>query len=232
MVLRRFHRLSVFALVVLGLEASACDKLAKKDEAAADTSDSDDAKSKKKKKKKDDEENADATATASATASAAPTASATATATAEASAAPPPSASAAMPPTSTGEAKRYPDETPLPDKKRTVKRTATARKEADHSSDIVVTLQNGNEVSQVAERKEFTLVTWKNKSGDHYGWVDTAQAFQDQPVAVNNVGDAGPPPDIAGLARPDAGAKPPPPPPVVVRPGPTVDPARRPTAPR
>jgi hypothetical protein len=218
-------RILLAALIVVGLEASACDKLLKKDDATADNDDDDTPKKKKKKKKSDDDDEApSAEPSASAVATAEPTASATAEPSAVASAEP--SASASATAAYSGEATRYPDETQLPDEKRKIRNVVAARKETDHVSEVVVTLQPGNEVDQVAERHEFTLVTWKNKSGDHYGWVDTLQAFQDRSIATTPVPQVSAipaasahPPDIAGLARPTAPLKPPPAPPVLRRPG-------------
>jgi len=102
-----------------------------------------------------------------------------------------------------GEATRYTDETPnyvtRPDVP--VVNAAPARKEANKTSDVVVTLQPGNKVTLVAERHEFTLVTWKNKSGDHYGWVETALAFKTDHPGVHSPGD------LEGLGRVDPGGK-------------------------
>jgi hypothetical protein len=196
-------RLSSVALLVVAassFELSGCDKLLKKDAATADTSDDD---APKKKKKSDDDSAPSSTASAAVTASASATATASATAEASASASAAASASASSGPRMSVEAMRYDDETSLPDKKRAVTMTAPARKAADRTSDIVVTLQPGNEVTQVAERHEFTLVTWHNKSGDHYGWVETNVAFRDTGVHPPVT-----PIEIEGLGRPGQPSQP------------------------
>lgn len=165
----------VVAFVTLAFGATACDKLGgtKKDESSASDDDSSSKKKKKKKKKAeddDDDEAPSATPTASATASASATPTATPSATAEPTAAPTASASAA-PDASSGDVKRYSDETP-DHGDLNISKPSPAHKEAQPSSEIVITLQPGSQVQKVARWGTWSLVSWKNKSGEHFGWID------------------------------------------------------------
>lgn len=186
--------------ILLAFSTTSCDKLGgKKDETSSDSKDKDDdddssSKSKKKKKKKKDDDDSDDEdkAKPSATASAAPVAPPTPT--------PTPSDTAA--PQDTGDVKRYPDETP--DKGNlSISSAVAARKEANRTSELVLTLQPGSQVQRVARYTTYTLVSWTNKSGTHYGWVETNKAFKDITF------DGGAPKEIEGLGQTkfDAGPK-------------------------
>ena len=193
MLTRGIGRTLSVACIMLAFGATSCDKLggAKKssDETSSDDESDDTPKKKKKKKKSDDEDEPTAKPTATQTAAPAPTP------------APSPTDTAPAGP-NTGDVKRYPEETP--DKGNlSISQAVAARKEANRSSELVLTLQPGSEVQRMARYSTFTLVTWKNKSGDHYGWVETSKAFKD------TVLDAGAPKEIEGLGSTkfDAGPK-------------------------
>lgn len=162
----------VLLATFLGSGVASCDKLGmggKKEETAEKASDSDsadesdedgDKKKKKKKKKKSDDE----TPTATAAPTPAPT---------------PPPTPAPTTPTTSGEAKRYTGETP-DSGQLAISKTVPARKEADRKSEVVVTLQPGSAVTRVARYGGYVLVTWTNKSGEHFGWVELSQAVSDR----------------------------------------------------
>jgi hypothetical protein len=205
MILRGASRTLLVAFIAIAFGSTGCDKLGlggkKSDESSSSDDDSSSKKKKKKKKKSDDEDTDEESPSASATASAAPTATATASATAAptASASAAPSASAPEP-EATGDVKRYPDETP-DHGDLSITKASPAHKEATTSSEVVITLQPGSAVQRVAKYQTWQLVSWKNKSGEHFGWIDNRKTTTlDHP-------DAGPT-QIEGLDRRDAGVKP------------------------
>jgi hypothetical protein len=198
-------RRSWLLVLVLAVALGGCDQLGgKKDSADKETSaDEDDSKKKKKKKKKkaDDEEEEEeeeasakptAEPTATATATAEPAATAEPSATVEAAA----TASASADPAATGDVKRYKDE--VPDSgKLAISNPVTARKEANTTSETIVVIQPGSEVTRVARLGPYTLVSWKSKTGDKFGWIETSKAQKHTDL-----------PDAGVVAKPDAAKKP------------------------
>ncbi len=95
-------------------------------------------------------------------------------------AAPPP---AAPPPAAPAtDVTRYPDEQPLTGNT-TTSNDVAARKQTNTQSEIVQNLAHGSTVTRVARSGNWTLVSWKQTTGDKMGWVETTKAF------VNNDDD-------------------------------------------
>ncbi|HTJ80314.1 MAG TPA: hypothetical protein VL400_01290 [Polyangiaceae bacterium] len=175
-------RTSLALALILSLCLPGCDKLggssssSKKSEAKSsesdesESSDESSSKSKKKKKKKKADEESEEEASAKPTAAPAPTPSATETAPAPSAA---PSAE-----TMSGDAKRYPQQEVADTGKLAISNPVPARKEADNRSETVLVLQPGNEVNRVARMGPYELVSWTNKSGDKFGWIEIAKAVK------------------------------------------------------
>lgn len=119
--------------------------------------------------KKDDEDKADSAAPAAP----APPPPAPTTAAPPAAPAPAPAPAPAAP---AGDVTRYPDEQPLTGGA-TISNDVAAHKQANVQSEIVQHLAHGSAVTKVARSNGWTLVSWKQSTGDKMGWVETSKAF-------------------------------------------------------
>jgi len=99
---------------------------------------------------------------------------------------PPPQAPAAPAPAAPtpaapagGDVTRYPDESPLTGGAN-VSNDVSAHKQASQASEIVQAIARGSAVTKVARSGLWTLISWKQTTGDKMGWVESAKAFNDR----------------------------------------------------
>ena len=78
-----------------------------------------------------------------------------------------------------GDVTRYPDGSPLTGGAN-VSNDVNAHKQASQASELVQVIARGSAVTKVARSGLWTLISWKQTTGDKMGWVESAKAFNDK----------------------------------------------------